>query len=484
MSEEYIQTTGDTIKYFFEAKSVAIIGATANKTKLGWHIVENFLKQFPGKTYYVNPKGGEIEGEPIYKKLKEVPEPVDTVVIIIPAKYVLEVIEDSVKIGAKTIIVESGGFAEVSEEGKEMQRKIVETVKGTGIRIMGPNCVGILSPSQGIDTIFIPLSRVARPGEGPIAMMTQSGALAAAVLDQFTLEGDGNWISRLASFGNAADVNEYDLLRYFGQDEKTKIIVAHLEGFKRGADFLAEAKKITPKKPVVILKTGRTKLGSKASQSHSASLAADDAVVESLLKQHGIVRVNELKDLIMLAKAFATQPVPRGPKVGIITDGGGFSVMGSDFVDMFGLELGELSKRTTDSLIATYPSYYISKNPLDLTGMVSDEEFMFGVEKMFLDPNIDIIFTIIIPSAPRINVPGLLERMTHFITKVRPNNPESAQKPIFSLTIGGEEGRIIDSKFEKLDIPTFRSAHEAIKIISYMVEYRQFLDRNSKYGRT
>jgi acetate---CoA ligase (ADP-forming) len=465
------------IKNFFETDNIVIIGATGDKSKLGWHIVENFLLNFEGKIYFVNPKGGEIEGYPVYKNVLEIQDPIKTAVIAIPAKFVQASVEECVQKGIKSIIVESGGFAEVGEEGKIMQDKLVEIIKSQNARMIGPNCIGVLSPSNGIDTIFIPRGRVARPGEGKIAMMTQSGALGSAVLDAFTLESDGRWISRFCSYGNAADVGEFDLLQYFGNDDKTKIILAHLEGFKDGKNFMELARTITREKPIVVLKTGRTKLGAKASESHSGSVAVNDDVVTALLKQHGIVRVDKFKELIQLAKAFATQPVPTGPKVGIVTDGGGFAVIGSDVIEKEGLELGTLNKKTIDNMKANYPSYYISNNPLDLTGTVTAEQLMYGIEQFALDPNIDVIVTIIIPSAPQLDIQDFLDRMTHFITNVKNINEETRRKPIFSISLGGEESKIIDAKFERLDIPTFETVEDAMRIIRYLVEYRRYLNR-------
>ena len=470
----------DPIAVFFEPKSVAIIGATGDRSKLGWHIVENFLLNYPSDLFFINPKGGEIEGRKVYKNLRDVPAPVDLVVMAIPAKYVLKAVEDAVAKEVKSIVIESGGFAEVSKEGRRMQEKIVELAHTKNIRIVGPNCIGILSPSDGVDTIFIPLERVARPGSGNIAMMTQSGALGSAVLSAFTMEGNGRWISRFVSFGNASDVNEYDLLDYFGRDVKTKVILSHLEGFKNGKKFMVKARKIAREKPIVLLKAGRTSLGAKASESHSGSVASNDSVVSALLKQHGIIRVNQFDEMINLAKTLEKQPIPRGNRVGIVTDGGGFAVMASDAVEREGLALGQLSKKTISGFKAKYPPYYISNNPLDLTGMVTAEELMFGVEQFCLDPNIDSIILIIIPSAPQFVVKDFLDLMTDFLTRTKPYNEESASKPILSISVGGEESKIINSKFDKVDIPTFGTVEEAMKMLKYLVEYRDFLKREER----
>lgn len=467
----------DFVRYFFETESIAILGATGDRNKLGWHIVENFLKNFKGKVYFINPKGGEIEGNTVYKSVLDVPEEIDTAVIAIPARFVPQSVEECVQKGIKAIVVESGGFAEVSEEGRQMQNKLVETIRRRGARIVGPNCIGILSPSNGIDTIFIPRGRVARPLHGKIAMMTQSGALGSAVLDAFTLESDGRWISRFCSFGNAADVNEYDLLKYFGEDDKTEIILAHLEGFKDGKQFVNLAREISPHKPIVLLKAGRTSLGAKASESHSGSVAVNDEVVSALLRQHGVIRVNEFKELIQVAKALASQPIPQGPNIGIVTDGGGFAVIGSDAIEKEGLKLGELSSKTIDNMKTNYPPYYITNNPLDLTGTVTAEELVYGIEQFALDPNIDVIVTIIIPSAPQLDIQDFLDRMTNFVVKVKPKNEETARKPIFSISLGGEESKIINAKFEKLDIPTFETVEDAMRIIRFLVNYREYLNR-------
>ncbi|MCY3410015.1 MAG: CoA-binding protein [Candidatus Heimdallarchaeota archaeon] len=474
----------DSVVAFFEAQSYAIVGATGNRDKLGWHIVENFLTSFKGQNiFFVNPKGGEIEGRPVYKSIKDIPEPVDAVVIAIPARFVLQVVEDCVEKGVKSVIIESGGFAEIGPEGALMQEKLKETIAGSKTRLIGPNCIGVLSPDQGIDTIFIPQGRVGRPRQGPISFFTQSGALGSAILSAFNHLGDGQWISRFASYGNAVDVNETDFIKYFGHDPETKIIMAHLEGFRNGSAFLNYVKKITPKKPVIVLKTNRTELGATASASHSASVAANDEVVSALLKQHGVIRVNEFEELIRLARALRTQPIPRGPRVGVVTDGGGFAVSASDAIEREGLELGTLSKKTIETFKAKYPPWYISGNPLDLTGTVTAEEFQFGIEQFCFDPNIDIVMVIIIPSAPQFDVHEFLNLFSEFYIHVKSKHPESAVKPIFACSLGGEESEIIEAKLDRLDIPVYVTPDRAMTILRYLVEYRRFLNTHQNILR-
>lgn len=469
--------TLNPIQAFFEANSYAIIGATANKDKLGWFICENFINNFQGKFYFINPKGGEIAGHPVYKSVIEVEDDIDAAVIAIPAHYVQGAVEDCIKKGIKSVIVESGGFAEIGEDGKQMQEKLRTAIQNSKTRVIGPNCIGVLSPLKGIDTIFIPRGRVGRPLPGPISFCTQSGALGSAILSAFNHEADGRWFSRFASYGNAVDVNESDFLDYFGKDEQTHIILAHLEGFRDGPRFLKLAREITPYKPVVVLKTNRTSLGAKASASHSASVASNDEVVTALLKQHGVIRVNEFEELIRIGRALTTQPIPQGPRIGIVTDGGGFAVSGSDAVEHEGLELGKLQQKTFDTLKAKYPPWYISGNPLDLTGTVTAEEFVFGIEQFCFDPNIDIIMPIIIPSAPQFYVNEFLDQFTKFYTQIKPKYPESAKKPIFAVSLGGEESQIINSKLDKLDIPVFVTPDKAMIILKYLIEYREYLNR-------
>lgn len=470
----------EDISSFFEAKSFAIIGATGNRDKLGWHIVDNFLTNFSGDIYFVNPKGGEIEGHTVYKSVVDIPGDVDAAVIAIPAKFVQQVVDDCVSKKVKAVVIESGGFAEIGGEGIVMQESLRNSAKDTGTRLMGPNCIGVLSPKEGIDTIFIPQHRVGRPKFGPISFFTQSGALGSAILSAFNHLGDGAWISRFASYGNAVDVNEVDFIKYFGQDPSTKIIMAHLEGFRNGREFLKEVKKITPTKPVILLKTNRTQLGATASASHSASVASDDKVVSALLKQHGVIRVDEFEELIRLARALRTQPIPRGPRVGVITDGGGFAVSASDAIEREGLKLGELEKSTFATLKAKYPPWYISGNPLDLTGTVTAEEFIFGIEQFCFDPNIDIVMPIIIPSAPQFDVHEFLDLFTDFYINVKTKHPESALKPIFAISLGGEESAIINAKLDRLDIPVFLTPDKAMTILKYLVEYRNYLNLNVK----
>ncbi|MHA1212293.1 MAG: CoA-binding protein, partial [Candidatus Heimdallarchaeota archaeon] len=275
---------------FFQTKSMAIFGASASKDKPGFVIAENFINNFDGKTYLINPKGGEILGQPVYKSVLEVDDPIEAAVIIVPAKYTTMAMADCAKKGIKSVTIISGGFKEIGEEGIKLQQQIDELAKEHNIRVIGPNCIGLFYPKRGLDMVFLPDEKLTRPGVGGVAILSQSGAFGSAFLDIMGSLGNGNYVSKFVSYGNASDINEADILEYFGEDPETKIILAYLEGFKDGKRFIEIARKVSLKKPIIAIKANRNEAGAHAVASHTASLAANDAVTDALFKEAGIIR--------------------------------------------------------------------------------------------------------------------------------------------------------------------------------------------------
>jgi len=295
-------------------------------------------------------------GEKIYPNVYSVPENIDLAVIVVPASLVEGVIEDLGKKNVKAAIIITAGFSEVGNV--ELEKRIVEKAKSYGIRIIGPNCVGILSTWSGVDTIFLPYTKILsderevlsapRPGKGYVALISQSGAVGTAALDYMAGEGIG--LSHFISIGNKADIDGVELIEFLREDPYTKVILLYLENIKDGRKFVEVASKVTKEKPIITLKAGRTSAGKRAAASHTAAVAGIDEIYEAAFRRAGVIRANDIEELFDLAKAFAKQPPARGNRIGIITDGGGAGVMATDMAEILGLKVPEIRRETREKL--------------------------------------------------------------------------------------------------------------------------------------
>jgi len=455
------------LQSFFEAKSIAIFGASASWDKPGYVIAENFLKNFEGKTYLINPKGGEILGQPVYKSVLDFDDPVEEAVIIVPAKYVPSSVEDCAKKGIKSVVIISGGFKEIGEEGKLLQQRIDEIAKENNMRIIGPNCIGLFYPKRGIDMVFLPDAKLKRPGVGGISILTQSGAFGSAFLDIMGSLGNGNYLSKFVSYGNASDINEADILEYFGEDPETKFILAYLEGFNEGRRFIEAARKVSLKKPIIAIKANRNEAGAHAVASHTASLAANDAVTDALFREVGIIRVYTWDELFDCMVAFNSSLLPEGNRVLIITDGGGAGVMASDSVGELGLELAEISPAIHSKMKEELPAFFSVENPIDLTGSATAKEYIYTLKQTIDDPNIDSITYIIIPTPPAIDVKELMEGLKPFAKTIN--------KTITFCALGGAEAIYIREELEQMNFPFYPTPARAVYGIDKLTEYADYL---------
>ena len=455
------------LKNFFEAKSMAIFGASASKDKPGFVIAENFINFFKGKTYLINPKGGEILGHPVYKSLLEVEEPVEAAVIIVPAKYTPAAMADCAKKGVKSVTIISGGFKEIGEGGKKLQQQIDDIAKEHNIRIIGPNCIGLFYPKRGMDMVFLPDEKLKRPGIGGVSILSQSGAFGSAFLDIMGSLGNGNYLSKFVSYGNASDINEADILEYFGDDPETKIILAYLEGFKDGKRFIEVARKVSLKKPIIAIKANRNEAGAHAVASHTASLAANDAVTDALFREAGIIRAYTWDELFDCMNAFNSSLLPEGDKVLIITDGGGAGVMASDAVGDMGMELADLSSEVHDKMRKDLPPIISVANPIDLTGSATSVEYLYALEQTIDDPNVDSITYIIIPTPPAINVYDLMAGLKPYAKTIK--------KTITFCAIGGKEADYIKEELEQMNFPFYPTPARSVYAIMKLNEYAEYL---------
>lgn len=454
---------------FFEPKSVAVIGASEKPGTIGRAIMINLIEKFKGKIFPVNIKYDRVFGLPCYKSVLEISDKVDLAVIAVPAKIVPDIIRECGEKGVKAAIIISAGFRETGEEGARREKKVVETARKYGIRIIGPNCLGVYDAHSGLNTIFNPPDRQHMPGPGPVAFISQSGALGAAVLDWISIMGVG--LSKFVSYGNAADVDESELIEFLMLDPKTKIITAYIEGVEDGRKFMnAIRKALRRQKPVVILKAGKSERGVRAVASHTGSLAGTYRVYEAAIKQAGALLIEELWEYPLVLKALAWNPIPRGNKIAIVTNGGGAGVLATDAVEKQGLVMAELKDTTIKKLREILPPAASSHNPVDILGDASAERYKNAIAIVSRDPNVDMIVIIIIMQAPAID----MNKMRNVLREVRKN----VGKPLVVVAPGGEytekHSKLIENEIK---IPVYKSPEEAVRALRYLYEYKKALSR-------
>jgi len=472
---------------FFYPDSVAVIGASREPGSVGHELlrvmVENKEKGlYRGRLYAVNPRATEpILGVPTYKSVSELPEAVDLGVVVVPARIVPAVLEECGSKGIKYVIVISGGFAEVGGEGVKLQEELIRVAKKHGIRVVGPNCVGVVCPETGVDTMFLPYSKeiggkllpsLPRPGPGNISLLTQSGAFGVACVDY--MAGEGLGLAKFVSYGNKADVDEVELMEYLADDPKTRVIVIYAESIEEGRRFVEAARRTVPKKPVVVLKAGRTSAGARAASSHTAALAGTDEVYSAAFKQSGIVRVYEVEELFDVTKALSMQPPARGRRVAVLTDGGGAGVMTADELESRGAEVVPLSSETRAKLEALMregiiPPISSVANPVDVTGSATDDAFVEALKVLVEAPEVDGIIVL-----PLHHVPGLTSDLPNRIAEVA----KKGNKPVLVADIGqGAYGVAFRERFDELGVPAYPTPERAARAMVGLIKYGEALKR-------
>ena len=394
----------EQMRSFFEPSAIAVVGASRHIDKAGHVIFKNLAENkrrgiLKAELYPVNPKAKSILGFDCYPDLRKIPEPVELVVIVVPARFVPDVMRDAARKEAKAIVIISSGFSEVGNH--ELEEEVKRIGEDAGMRILGPNCIGIFDPYSGVDTLFLPETKVLKTGEeivasprpmpGGIAFLSQSGAFGAAALDYMT--GHQMGLSKFVSFGNRCDVDEADMLEYLKVDENTKVILMYVEGIREGRRFMEVAREVTKVKPIVALKAGRTGAGARAAKSHTGSIAGVDEVYEAAFAQCGIVRASNMEQFFVIGKVLSMQPPAKGPNIAVITDAGGPGIMAVDECELRGMkvpELSEASKSKLRKLIeeGRIPPFAAIGNPIDLTGSATAEMFEEAVKVVLDDPDI------------------------------------------------------------------------------------------------
>ncbi len=447
--------------YFFKPKNVAIIGASRDQTKVGHVIFRNFIEgRFKGKVFPVNVKAKKILGRRCYSSVLDINERIDLAVVCIPSKLVPNVMEECGKKGVHAVIIISGGFKEVGNN--ELEENTRDIAKKHHMRVIGPNCLGVFDSRTGVDTIFLPRYKLERPEKGEIAFITQSGAVGSVVLDWMGKRGYK--VSKFISYGNAMDVDEADLIEYLSKDDETKVICAYFEGVKEGRKFLNVSKKVTKRKPIIVLKGGITNAGTKAVSSHTGSLAGSFEIYTAAFRQSGIIQADNMEEIFDFARTLSKQPLPKGRHVQIITDGGGFGVLLADEIIKNGLELAEMGKESIERMRKEMPPYVVLKNPIDLTGDADTEMYRRALESAINDRNVDMIGLIVLLQVPRLGGDVVETVINAF---------KSSNKPIFVISAGGEYTEVLKKSLEDFGVPTFSYPESAARSMKILYDFAQ-----------
>ncbi|MGB7442141.1 MAG: bifunctional acetate--CoA ligase family protein/GNAT family N-acetyltransferase [Coleofasciculaceae cyanobacterium] len=441
----------------FAPETVAVIGATEKAGSVGRTLLWNLMSHpFGGTIFPVNPKRRSVLGIPAYPNIKATPEPVDLAIIATPAPTVPGVISECVEAGVKAAIIISAGFKEIGEEGRKLERQILETARGK-MRIIGPNCLGLMSPRTGLNATFA--STMARPGN--LGFISQSGALCTAVLDWSSWENVG--FSAFVSIGSMLDVDWGDLIYYLGDDPHTKSIVIYMESVGDARSFLSAAREVALTKPIIVLKTGRTEAAAKASASHTGALAGSDDVLDAAFRRCGVLRVTRISELFNMAEVLAKQPRrTKGPRLTIITNAGGPGVLATDALIETGGELAQLSTETINSLNQILPTHWSHGNPIDILGDADPERYTKTLEIAVKDTNSDGLLVILTPQA--------MTDPTQTAEQLKPY-AQQAVKPVFASWMGGSETKAGETLLNCASIPTYPYPDSAARLFNLMWRY-------------
>jgi len=442
---------------FFSPKTVAVIGATENAGTVGRTVFWNLVTSpFGGTVYPVNPKRPSVLGVKAYPSITAIPEEIDLAVIITPPPSIPALIKECGENGVRGAIVISAGFKEVGAEGARLEQQLLEEAQKANIRIIGPNCLGVMSPLSGLNATFA--TTIARPGS--VGFISQSGALCTAVLDWSLKEMVG--FSAFVSVGSMVDVGWGDLIYHLGNDPKTKSIVIYMESIGNARSFLSAAREVALNKPIIVIKPGRSAAAAKAAASHTGSLTGSDEVLEAAFRRSGVLRVNNIADLFYMAEVLSKQPSPKGPRLTIVTNAGGPGVLATDALIMGGGELAELTPETMEEYNAVLPVTWSHNNPVDIIGDASPERYAKALEIAAKDPNSDGMLVILTPQA--------MTDPTRIAEQLKPLAKQEG-KPVIASWMGGVDVAAGEEILNRANIPTFPYPDTAARAFNYMWQY-------------
>jgi acetyl coenzyme A synthetase (ADP forming)-like protein len=465
-SPDFSMHNSQSLDPIFQPRSIAVVGASRSASTIGHQVLANLIHYgYTGAVYPINPKADSIHSIRAYHSVAEVPDPIDLAVICVPKELALDAAEACGRAGVKGLVVITAGFREIGGAGVEREQKLMEIVQKYGMRMVGPNCMGVLNtdPAFSMNATFAPCM----PPAGSTAFLSQSGALGLSVLDYAREYGIG--ISQFASIGNKPDVSGNDLLLQWESDEHVSVILMYVENFGNPRRFLEIASRVTKKKPIIVLKSGRSKIGAHAAASHTGALAASDLAVDALLAQAGVLRAESMEELFDMAMAFAVPTLPRSRRTAVLTNSGGPGILVVDALEAYGLELVDLHESTVNKLKSILPAEASLRNPLDMIASATPASYRVALESLLHDPNVDAVISIF--------VPPLGVQQTAVADAIITAAATNRDKPVVSVLMGREglpQGR---AELAEARIPAYVFPESAARGLSALNRQREWLAR-------
>jgi acetyl coenzyme A synthetase (ADP forming)-like protein len=480
------ESTRSKLECLFSPKSVVVLGASSTPGKWGFNVFNRVLRTSSGiRVYPINPSAPEVLGVRAYQRVTDVPDTVDLAVVVIPPQYVPAAMDECALKGVKAAVIISAGFKETGKEGAELEEQVVRIARRSGIRFVGPNCNGHFSTAADLYT-----TGEAGIKRGPLALVSQSGNFGGYILGRGTARGIG--FSKYVSSGNEADLHLEDYIEYLAEDKETKVIGAYVEGLRDGRRFLDIARRITGKKPIVVMKVGRTKEGAQAAQSHTGALSGSDEIHDAAFRQSGVIRVDEVDDLFDVALALIRQPLPKGKRIGILTIGGGFGVVATDACRRLGLEMPPLTEETIQTLNKYLPPRWSHANPVDMAGETERSYPCLGT--LLKADNIDAILAVgcvgyrsqgldqlggiareklqeygqRMVEGELALVDGLVERVDRY------------SKPLIITASAGRGESAAIARLEQNGIYGYPTPERGVKVLSYLVKYADYIRESGR----
>ena len=453
-SHDVYQYTANPLKSIFAPRNVAVIGATEKEGSVGRTILWNLISSpFGGAVFPINPKRPSLLGIKAYPSIRDVPDQVDLAVIVTPSTSIPGIIAECAEAGVKGAIVISAGFKEIGPAGVALERELLDNARKGGMRVVGPNCLGVMNPISGLNATFA--AGMARKGH--VAFISQSGALCTAVLDWSFKENVG--FSAFVSVGSMLDVDWGDLIYYLGDDPHTDSIVIYMESIGDARSFISAAREVALSKPIIVIKPGRTEGAARAAASHTGSLTGSDEVLDAAFRRAGVLRVNSISEIFSMAEVLGRQPRPKGPRLTILTNAGGPGVLATDTLLTTGGELAEISTETMEKLNEFLPSSWSHNNPIDIIGDADPQRYAKSLEVAAQDPNSDGLLVILTPQAMT-DPTATAEALKSYA--------KSYEKPILASWSGGKEVAAGEAILNKVGIPTFEYPDDAAQAFTYM----------------
>lgn len=444
----------------FYPRSIAIVGAARDEGKIGYTVLAKTLNYNPKcPVYPINPKGGVILGLKAYPSVLDVPDAVDLGIIVVPTKVVPQAVKECIEKGTRAVAIITAGFREVDKEGARVEQEIVKMASEAGMRVLGPNCLGLINTDYRLDTTFAPNHALS----GDVSCMTQSGALGCAILDWAEKELLG--FNKFVSLGNKSDIDESDLIDAWRDDPATRVIVGYLEGVANGPRFMRAAKALTKKKPMIVVKAGRSAAGSRAAASHTGTLTGSDGAYDAACRQTGIMRVTSFEQVFDLAAAFSYQPLPKGNRVAILTNAGGPGVMATDAIEKEGLQLATFTPETIAALRERLPAMAALHNPVDVIGDAGAERYEAALDVIVHDPNVDSVVALLVPTTV-VDMAAVARVVAKYAAR--------GEKTIVTSFTGGVRASEGTRIFAENRVPNYPFPERAVAALAAMCRYRDW----------